>query len=380
MRVFSDMIADELKLPTEARDKMRWSALLHDLGKLTVHPDILNKPGKLSDEEFAVIKAHPIEGDKLAEPLKAWLGPWANSIVEHHEKFDGSGYPYGRSGEEISLGGRIVAVADCYEVITAVRSYKKAASPETARAELARCAGTHFDPEVVRAFLGVSVGRLRMVGGPLAWLAALRSSGTSARLAQTVAALGQAVAVAAVVVVAAAVTAGASPLHHTSATAAVTAATTTTTTRAAATTSTTAVRQHHRATTTTTAPARPTTTTATTAPATTTSTAPATTTTTAAPTTTTTTAPVLPMHVSDVYVFESGSAQPSSQTTAVGGPGPYTFQMVSQPSAGSCSISPGGVVTWTPPSATWTGTTTCSYTVTGRTGTSPPGTMHISVS
>ena len=173
VRVLTDLIADELDLPTEDRDRLRWSALLHDIGKLAVHPDILNKPDKLDDAEWAVIKNHPLEGAKLTAPLAGWLGAWANTIAEHHEKFDGTGYPYGLKGEEISLGGRIVAVADCYDTMTTVRTYKSSMSPKAARAELAACAGSHFDPRIVRAFLDVSIGRVRPVAGPLAWLGSL---------------------------------------------------------------------------------------------------------------------------------------------------------------------------------------------------------------
>ena len=105
--------------------------------------------------------------------LASWLGPWANSIAEHHEKFDGTGYPHGLSGTQISVGGRIVAVADSYDAMTAIRSYNKPKSPTAARAELARCAGTHFDPQVVRAFLQVSVGKMRALSGVLSWLGSL---------------------------------------------------------------------------------------------------------------------------------------------------------------------------------------------------------------
>jgi hypothetical protein len=189
VRAFTDLIADELDLPASARDRLRWSALLHDIGKLTVHPHILNKPDKLSAEEWEVIKNHPLEGAKLTAPLAGWLGPWANTIAEHHEKYDGTGYPYGLTGEEISLGGRIVAVADCYDTMTAVRSYKRAMSPEAARTELAACAGTHFDPKVVRAFLDVSIGRLRPVAGPISWLGSLPFLGNVSHLGQAVSAL-----------------------------------------------------------------------------------------------------------------------------------------------------------------------------------------------
>jgi hypothetical protein len=206
VRAFTDLIADELDLPTDDRDRLRWSALLHDIGKLAVHPHILNKPDKLDDEEWVVMRNHPLEGAKLTAPLAGWLGSWASTIAEHHEKYDGTGYPYGLAGEEISLGGRIVAVADCYDTMTAVRSYKRAMSPEAARTELAACAGSHFDPQVVRAFLDVSIGRLRPVAGPLAWLGSVPFVDSIPRLGQAVSALGRVGA--ASVMVAGAVTAG----------------------------------------------------------------------------------------------------------------------------------------------------------------------------
>ncbi len=205
VRVFTDLIADELNLDADDRDRLRWSALLHDIGKLAVHPEILNKPDKLDDKEWEIIKNHPLEGAKLTAPLAGWLGEWAKTIAEHHEKFDGSGYPYGLKGEEISLGGRIVAVADCYDTMTTVRSYKSSMSPKAARVELAACAGTQFDPRVVRAFLDVSIGRVRPVAGPLAWLGSLpfvssipQAAAMVGRLAATTLAVSGAVAAGAV--------------------------------------------------------------------------------------------------------------------------------------------------------------------------------------
>ena len=91
-----------------------------------MHPDILNKEGSLSDDEWNLIRHHPLEGAKLTAPLSSWLGEWAATIAEHHERFDGGGYPYGLAGENISLGGRIVAVVDTYDVMTSARSYKTA--------------------------------------------------------------------------------------------------------------------------------------------------------------------------------------------------------------------------------------------------------------
>lgn len=179
VRALTDMIAEEMRLPQVHRDRLRWSSLLHDIGKLTVHPDTLNKPGKLNAEEWEIIKRHPLEGARLTAPLAGWLGEWANTIAEHHERFDGRGYPYGIAGRQISLGGRIVAVADSYDVMTSARSYKKATTPEKARQELAACAGSQFDPDVVRAFLAVSVWRLRLAA-PFSWLGSLPSTKVAA--------------------------------------------------------------------------------------------------------------------------------------------------------------------------------------------------------
>ena len=191
VRVLTDLIAEELELSTDDRDRLRWSALLHDIGKLAVHPLTLNKPGKLDHYEWEIVKNHPLEGARLTAPLAGWLGKWANTIAELHEKYDGTGYPYGLKGEEISLGGRIVAVADCYDTMTTVRSYKTAMSPKAARVELAACAGSQFDPRIVRAFLDISIPRLRPVTGPLAWLGSLPFVGSIPQLGQTVAVLGR---------------------------------------------------------------------------------------------------------------------------------------------------------------------------------------------
>ena len=171
VRAYNDLLAEELGLPEADRDRLRWAALIHDIGKLKVSRRVLNKPSTLTDREWEEIRAHPIRGAEIAAPLAEWLGPWSLAISQHHEHWDGTGYPNGLVGADISLGARIVGVADAFEVMTSPRPYSKPKSAAAAREELAACAGTHFDPHVVRALLNVSLGRLRRAMGPIAWFA-----------------------------------------------------------------------------------------------------------------------------------------------------------------------------------------------------------------
>lgn len=170
VRVLCDMLARELKLDEAARDRLRWAALLHDVGKMGVAPAVLNKPGPLDGQEFDRIKEHPEAGAELAAPLLPWLGEWGDGILDHHERYDGTGYPHGKAGEEISLSGRLIGLVDAFETMTSARPYKKAMSHRAARAELVRCAGTHFDPVLVRAFLALSLPRVLWAMGPLSFL------------------------------------------------------------------------------------------------------------------------------------------------------------------------------------------------------------------
>ncbi|HJR95863.1 MAG TPA: HD domain-containing phosphohydrolase, partial [Gaiellaceae bacterium] len=139
-------------------------------GKLQVSAEILNKAGPPDDLERESLRLHPLFGEALVAPLREWLGEWIDAVGHHHERWDGTGYPRGLAEDEIPLAGRIVAIADAYDVITSARSYKKPSRASEARSELVRSAGTHFDPRLVRAFVGMSLGRMRLVVGPLAWL------------------------------------------------------------------------------------------------------------------------------------------------------------------------------------------------------------------
>jgi putative nucleotidyltransferase with HDIG domain len=173
VRIFTDMVADELKLSAPARDRLRWAALLHDIGKLSVPATVLNKRGDPGPEGWKSLRQHPVEGARLIEPIRAWLGEWALAVEQHHERWDGKGYPRGLRGREISLGARIVAVVDAFETMTAARPYKRPMGVAAARRELVRSSGTHLDPTLVRAFLTISIGRLWRTVGITAWLAPL---------------------------------------------------------------------------------------------------------------------------------------------------------------------------------------------------------------
>ncbi len=200
VRAYAQMIGKELHLPAHDLDRLNWAALLHDVGKLEVPAEILTKPGRPTDEEWRTLKRHPELGMTLVAPLQEWLGEWTEAVGQHHERWDGKGYPKGLSGDRIALAARIVAVADVFDVITSARSYKDSSSSPAAREEIARCAGAQFDPRVVRAFLNVSLGRLRLVMGPLSWLAHApflgrlpltpAIGGAAATLASVVAAVG----------------------------------------------------------------------------------------------------------------------------------------------------------------------------------------------
>jgi diguanylate cyclase (GGDEF)-like protein len=145
----SARIAARLGLSREEIEFTRLAASLHDLGKLAVPEEILRKPGPLTDSERLVLERHPQIGFRMLETLG--ISPVADSVLHHHERWDGGGYPDGLPEEEIPLGARIIFVADAYDAMTSERVYRHRLSPLDAMAELGRCAGTQFDPEVVEA-------------------------------------------------------------------------------------------------------------------------------------------------------------------------------------------------------------------------------------
>jgi len=148
------LTADELKLTGPERDVVCYSALLHDVGKIGVSDGVLNKPGPLLPEERDLVRSHVRVGHDMLNKVAA-LRAVALIVLHHHEWFDGSGYPDRLSGTDIPMAARIVGVVDAYCAMTTRRSYKDAYSSADAAAELARCAGTQFDPAVVEAFLAI---------------------------------------------------------------------------------------------------------------------------------------------------------------------------------------------------------------------------------
>ncbi len=148
----SAMIAAELGMPAERVQKIRYAGMLHDIGKLGVPTKVLQKNGKLTDDEYAAIKLHPTRGYEIVREI-SFLDEALAGIRHHHERLDGRGYPMGLVGMEIPESARIISVADVFDCLTSTRSYRKAWSVEDAIAELRRCAGSQFDPRMVEALV-----------------------------------------------------------------------------------------------------------------------------------------------------------------------------------------------------------------------------------
>lgn len=147
----SRAIGKKMKLVEEQMNELELLAMLHDIGKIGINDNILNKPGKLTESEWVEMRKHPEMGYRIAMSTPE-LTPIANYILCHHERWDGSGYPRGLEGDKIPLLSRIIAVADAYDAMTSDRSYRKAMDKESAIEEIKKNTGTQFDPEVVAAF------------------------------------------------------------------------------------------------------------------------------------------------------------------------------------------------------------------------------------
>ena len=153
--LYSMILARKLNLDNEYLEDIEIAGLLHDIGKIAMPKNILCKNGRLTDEEFCVMKSHPDKGEKIVLNINKLqcISEW---VKAHHEKYDGSGYPLGLKGEEIPLPGRIIAIADTYDAMTSTRSYRKALEHEVAISEIKRCAGTQIDPNLANLFVSLA--------------------------------------------------------------------------------------------------------------------------------------------------------------------------------------------------------------------------------
>jgi putative nucleotidyltransferase with HDIG domain len=153
---YASVIAAEMGLSAKEIETIRQACELHDLGKIGVADSVLLKPGALTEQEWLQIRKHPAIGAQILEPL-TFLNDVIDLVRQHHEHYDGRGYPEGRKGEDIHLGARIINLADAYEAMRSARSYRKIPlTREAAVAEIKKHSGTQFDPKVVDAFLRVA--------------------------------------------------------------------------------------------------------------------------------------------------------------------------------------------------------------------------------
>lgn len=151
MAKMSTKIGKEMNLPKDEIEALHWASILHDIGKIGVPDEILNKKGSLTKKEWSIMKEHPLIGAQIVAPVK-YLSRVSPIIRSHHEKIDGTGYPFGLEGDEIPLGSRILAVVDAYIAIRDERVYSEANTHEEAVAEIRRSSGTQFDSDIVDIF------------------------------------------------------------------------------------------------------------------------------------------------------------------------------------------------------------------------------------
>jgi two-component system cell cycle response regulator len=153
-----EALAIKLGLPELEVERTRLAAKLHDVGKSAVPAAIINKPGPLSDDEWALVRQHTVIGERMLRATPE-VSHVASIVRSSHECYDGSGYPDGALGKDIPLGARIVFVCDAFDAMTSTRPYSEAKTADVAIDELKRCAGTQFDPVVVAAFADLLAGR-----------------------------------------------------------------------------------------------------------------------------------------------------------------------------------------------------------------------------
>lgn len=152
VHLYSKLMADYLGLDEEKKNVLNWAAILHDIGKIGIAENILNKPNPLSEAEYEIVKDHPSKGFNILQPLEP-LGESLAGILHHHERYDGQGYPKGLKGKEIPLLARIIAVADTFDAISSNRAYRFARPSEEALGIIEKAAGRQLDPELVDVFV-----------------------------------------------------------------------------------------------------------------------------------------------------------------------------------------------------------------------------------
>lgn len=160
--LYSGELATVMGVPSADVVMMSRAGMLHDLGKLVIMDNILRKPRQLTEEEFELIRTHPVVGDKILKPLR-FLACEAKAVRHHHERYDGKGYPDGLKGDDIPLIARVVTVADAFDAMTSDRPYRSKRPLATALEEIGRGAGTQFDPTAADAFLTIPLARLEQI-------------------------------------------------------------------------------------------------------------------------------------------------------------------------------------------------------------------------
>jgi HD-GYP domain-containing protein (c-di-GMP phosphodiesterase class II) len=156
-------IARAMKVPREQIRHIELGALFHDIGKIGIRDDVLNKAGRLTDEEYEHMKLHPIVAEQILSPIEE-LRPIVDIVKHEHERWDGKGYPSGLLGSQIPLGSRLIAIADAWDSMVFDRVYRKALPHDVALLEIEKHAGTQFDPDCVRVFVELERARLQSLG------------------------------------------------------------------------------------------------------------------------------------------------------------------------------------------------------------------------